>query len=598
MRYALAMRPGALLAVLAFALAVAAVRVPMAEVWRALLVAPLLLWVPGRSFPVRAAGALERELAAVGISLAVLVPAVIAARMGAGPSGLLGVPIAAWAVGRVWAGLSPVPRPRWTTADRAAVGLVLAVVGTWSWRDRLTIGRDLDRYWYHPAVEAGFAGADPVPRAGEGWAVVGTSVGQREPGWWGLPSSETPQLRGPARGTVLLLLSGPVGAGLTVGDRSVTVTREVTEDPEEGPVPRYLDAGIAALAVDLDLGPDDTLTLLCPDPERTRIRVVPSVEAAWELHAIGALRHVHYYQLLNMVEQLRWSAELVHQRWVTDVQPPGWSWVLAAVREATGGGLVTANVLFVVLLVPLGLAGVATVRAWAPRAHPLAWAVPVATLPVQAKLLLEPGSAGMPDTAYTFALAMVALGLARGPRVAGWALAAQLLRYPATLVTGLMAVLAGRPAALARIVATVLTAMAAFGVAGQATGALDRWLATVGWEIGPEHWHGEFDPGVLLGRVPGFYALWVAYAGGTPLLAAARWTPGVRATLGAALLYSLLLCTIDHRPSHYFLPLVHLAAVGLGISTDGWSGRLPRLGLPLLGIAGLLTSALYVNVVG
>lgn len=592
------MRLGAVLAALAFVLAVAGARLPLPEPARMLLVAPLLFWVPGRSWPVRARGALERELVAVGISLVALVPAVLLARLGAGPSGLLGVPVAVWAAGRLWAGLSPVPRPRWTTADRAAALLTLLVVGATGWRERAHVQRPLERYWYHPAVEAGFAGADPAPGAGEGWATTGGFAEGPAGGWWGVPATTTPQLDGPAHGTVLLLLQGPVGSGVSVGDRGVEVTREVTEDPEEGPVPRYLDAGVAAMELAVDLDANETLTLLVTDPARSELHLLPSVAAAWELHGRGVLRQVHYYQLLNMVEQQRWAAELVHERWVTDVQPPGWSWIVAAAEEATGGDLVTTNVLLLVLLVPLGLAGVSAVRAWAPTAGPVAAALPIFALPAHARLLFEPGSAGMPDTLYTLGLVGVILGLARGDRVGGAALGAQLARYPATLVSAIACLLAGRPAALLRVLGVVALVMAGFGVAGQLTGSLERWLQTVWWETGPEHWHGETDPEVLLGRAPRFYGLWLGYAGGVPILAALRWNRGVRASLGTALLYSLLLCTIDHSPSHYFLPLLHLSAISLGISASAWPGPLARTGLPLLGVFGLLTSALYVQVLG
>ncbi len=60
-----------------------------------------------------------------------------------------------------------------------------------------------------------------------------------------------------------------------------------------------------------------------------------------------------------------------------------------------------------------------------------------------------------------------------------------------------------------------------------------------------------------------------------------------------ALSYSLLLCTIDHFPSHYFLPLIHLSAVALAAGAGTLPQRLPRWIILGLGVAGLGWSALF-----
>ena len=98
----------------------------------------------------------------------------------------------------------------------------------------------------------------------------------------------------------------------------------------------------------------------------------------------------------------------------------------------------------------------------------------------------------------------------------------------------------------------------------------------------------EADLWVLLGRAPAFFALWFVYSGGTLLLAALRWPTGTRVALGTALLYSLLLCTIDHSPTHYFVPLVQLSALAAACTADSVRSAAARHGLAGLAAGGLL----------
>ena len=102
-------------------------------------------------------------------------------------------------------------------------------------------------------------------------------------------------------------------------------------------------------------------------------------------------------------------------------------------------------------------------------------------------------------------------------------------------------------------------------VVAAATGHADDLLFILYFETFPEHWHGEYAPPTLMGRVPGFYLNWMVYTGGGLVAAVlgaigARNPPrlALRALLAAALAYSALLCTIDHHPTHYYLPLVGL----------------------------------------
>ncbi len=72
-------------------------------------------------------------------------------------------------------------------------------------------------------------------------------------------------------------------------------------------------------------------------------------------------------------------------------------------------------------------------------------------------------------------------------------------------------------------------------------------------------------------------------------------TRGARWVMACALVYSLMLCTIDHMSSHYFLPLVGLTAVAIGANEAGLKSRFLRefmslaaLGALMLFIVGLM----------
>lgn len=563
------------------------------ELWQALLVAPALAWVPGRGWAhQRAGGRWERELAAVWISLGALVGVTFLSRVaGLGAWGVLG------GMGLVGVAGVRVPGPRAPAQHHTGVqvlALVLAAWAVWSWRD--TLARPLEGYWYDAHVETGWTGATALPTTGGGWRTI-----QPLPGGARVyvPAEDHPYLLGPFAGGALLLLQGPVGAEVSVGPLHLTVSADPVEDPEEGPVPRYLDRGVASGLLEVPLARGERLPVHLSDPAHSALLLLPDVDAVWDLHGAGLLRHAHYYQLLNMVEQLRWARELGRTRWVTDVQPPLWSWILAGPLTVTGGALVTTNVWFGALVVACALAGVVVLRAWAPEAPAPAWLLPGAAAAIHTRLLLEPGSAGMPDTLYTLAALSALAALPRSPSgFAAAGLTAQLARYPGTLLTGLFALLAGDRRALTRLGLWVLLGMATFGLLGALTGALPGWLETVWWETGPEHWHGDTRPGVLLGRVPAFAETWVAYAGGAPVLAALAWPRGTRVALGGALLYALLLATVDHQPSHYFLPLVHLSVLAVGTTATSLRRPWARWLLVLVAGAGLFISWNRVPVTG
>lgn len=569
-----------------------------------LLAAPALLWAPGAGWA-RQGDPLDRLLSAALISgLIAAISVAVARETGTGPPGVLACAGVGWALGHLRpasAGYRAAPRSagRWG-APLAALGL-LALIPL-----HPAFLRPLADHGWHDITETEDFGA-ALPQPLDGW--LPDTPADRAPveGVTCLrPAARAATLDGSGSGTALLLFQGPIQAGIGLpgaasGAEFAWVERDVTEDIAEGPVQRYQTAG--ALLRPLPLSADG-ITLRFTQPADSRVCLIASPVALWDLHAAGRFRVVQYYQLLNMVEQLRWAQELLHRRTVTDIQPPGWSWLLAAVTALCGDDLPAANT---AMLLCLGLGGIASLRllrAWGGSPPPLLL-LPLAAA-VHARLLLEPGSAGMPDTLYAV-LTVAALSALPDPAAPGFArlaLLAQLMRYPATGLSLALALLAARPRAALRALFTVLAAAAAFGLYGLWSDQLSGWLLTVAWESGPEHWHGDHDPALLLSRAPAFYARWLRYAGGTPLLALAGiglalhgtgWR-GLRETdknlplrgaavcMGAALLYSLLLCTIDHHPSHYFLPLLHLSALACALlpaadaRLQGW-GWLAAAGL-------------------
>lgn len=553
------MPPSRLLAALASATGVLTCMVlPVAfgsEPLRACWTVPALFILPGLGFARGAANPLDRVVRAVVIATLCGVPLLVLGRH----AGSLAMFVAAAGIAAVgWA--RPAPRgERLATGERLGAMLV-GVAGLAMCASGWAVVRlPLDGYWWSAAGEELPEAAEV--EVGEGWADV-REVGAARV----LTPGEGPGNVEMGRGIVVL--RGAVGDVLTVDGQVVPVERDPTVDPEEGPVPRYLAAGVASIAV------ESAGVVTVSDPGRDTVYAIPSAEGLWQLHEAGELRFGHYYQLLNMVEQLRWAREIGEDRWVTDVQPPLWTWPMGLALFANPGGgpgagepggQPTANVLFLYLCGLIGLVGVRAVTTWAPRAPLVAYALPALAVAEHVRLMLEPGSTGLPDTVYTLAV----VALVATPSGFGWGVAAQLARYPGTLVSGLYLVLAGRYRDAARLAITIAALVALFGLAGLATGALDGWIETATWETGPEHWHGETSPAVLLARAPTFYVTWLGYAGAAPLLALTGWNRAVRALLGTAGIYSLLLCTIDHFPSHYFLPLLWLSVLACACARPG-----------------------------
>lgn len=585
----------------------------------ALLGVPAMLWAPGTGWA-RGEDPVDRLISCLLRSALIAAASVCAGRAsGHGAPGALACAGLITALGHLPALALRGPRAI-RPAGRWGLPLAgLALLGLLPLEPLLTPGafwRPLRDHAWHAATESeDFQAA--LPAFAGGWQDLPPAQAAPAEGVaCARPASPAPALIGPgagASGTALLVLRGPIGAGITArtpdGPRSAWIEADPTEDAEEGPVARYLRDGAVILPLPVDLAPGALLPLSVSQPSDSLVCLIASPVALWDLHAAGGLRIVQRYQLLNMVEQLRWADELLLRRSVTDVQPPGWSYLLAAATMIGGDDLPAVHAAMLAALLLCGLAGLRLIRAWG-GSPPPALLLPALGL-AHARLLLEPGSGGMPDSLYAAALllALAALAAPAAPGFARAALLAQLSRYPAPGVALIAAALTLQPRPALRMLLLIAAAAAAFGLYGLWSDQLAGWLATVAWESGPEHWHGEHDPATLLARAPGFYKLWLLYSGGAPLLAAIgiglalseprrraalragnnRPLHGAIACLGTALLYSLLLCTIDHHPTHYFLPLLHLSVLACAL--------LPAADPRLRGWGGIVLGGLVLSVV-
>ncbi len=542
-----------------------------------LLLLPVLLLLPGLGWARRLSNEpLQVFVDASWLSVVAMVPGVVLVKLVGG--GL-------WTL-LAWAAVVGLPglvvgwgRPL-SARSGAWVALLstLMAVGGWGLFEADRLQRPLETWWYH-------AGTEQLPGEAVGWS----AEGERRVGWpeagAGVVEPVPETLRMDGEGSVLLLCEGPVGATLFDAE----VQTDPTEVEEEGPVPRYLERGVTGVLVDAE--PE----LRIQHSGCESLWVLPSQDAPWSVHASGELQFVHYYQILNIVENQRWSLELLQDRWLTVNQPPLWSYVLATSTVLAGGDLPGANALMLWVLVLLALSGARLLELVAPRAPMVAWALPAIFAVVHGKLMLEPGSTNFPDSLYACAFVggLAALRQEGAWRFALLGLLAGLLRYPGTIALSLAALLAAgiygkglRPLAL--LWATVLAAAAAIGLGGLLSGQFDHWLEVLWFETIPEHYNNNGEAPPIWQRPPEFYVLWLRYTGWGLLFALPLAGRGARWVLGCAAAYSLFLCTIDHFPSHYFLPLVALSAVAIGANAGAlrgaWRHLLPALGL----VAGLV----------
>jgi len=556
----------------------------------ALLGVPAVLWAPGlgwaRWLAARRGGAdaLEVGLDAAWIAVALAVVEVSVVReAGLPPAWLLPLAVVAGLPGFALAWRAGPPTARVDRAVRwGLVGVFVAVAGTGLARSSDLV-RPLDAYWWDARAET-LGEAVPLDAPGFRPAAGGALARDAPAG--------THALEARAGGRVLVLARGAVGLGaaLTQGGRahdSGRVERDPVEDRAEGAVPRYLDAGTVSLAGDLAPGRFEVRTT-----GPARLVVLPGLDALHAAHGSGLARHVHYWQILNMVENQRWAAEVLRDRRATFHQPPLWSYALAVPVALGAPDLEGAGALFLWVLLLAGASTVRLVRTIAPRAGLLALLLPALAVAGHGRLMIGPGSFGFPDSAYAAALvAAVAAVLAGAWTRAGLlGLASSLLRYPGLLLAAVaagLARLAGAPRPRLRALGPATGVLAALLALLAVSGRFPEWAAALRSEVLPEHWHGEGDPRVLLGRVPRFLALWLGYAGATPLLAVLGARGPALVPLGVAAAAALLLCTVDHSPSHYFLPLVYLPVASLAAGAP--AGRRGTV-LLVLGILGLAAS--------
>ena len=538
-----------------------------------------------------------RELGVVGPTLTVAYPALAAAVWGLG---ILSRPQAPTP-----AGLSTGPR-----VGIAAVFLAVAAVFLVRSSDVL---RPLHGHWYlegadqHEQHEAlpltrgtGWTQAEAV-----GWAEAGAQI------WTPAGSAAEVVATEEATGTLLMAVQGPEGSSIRVttpsGDSfENTVRTKMQEEGAEFPELRYLPTGgVAAVAVPVALSPGEALSVQLDIPDGAidgRVFFMPSTEAIWALHATGALRYTHRWQILNQAENQVWANEMQTTRRFTWNQPPGWSPLLTMQVQLTGHDLDAAGLLFLWVLTMVGLSGVRAAHALAPGAPMAAWLAPGAMAASHGLLMLEPGSHNFPDSLYAAAVVSLLPALVHGSALRFGLMGAltQALRWPGTVLASIVLAasavwmredIRGRLGFLVGFVA--LGGLIAF--AAVFTGDAEDLAFILYFETFPEHWHGEYAASSLLPRIPAFYAIWLAYSGGAlALTLPAAFGPGnparksLRVLLTVAIAYSLLLCTVDHHPTHYFLPLVALMGPAVVAASAAIRARPIALGLVALHALGTL----------
>lgn len=493
------------------------------------------------------------------------------------------------------------PSPRRELLGGAAV--LLAVLAVAGWR-QVDLARPLDGYWWLSGADAEGHAALPLT-AGAGWSRV-EPLGWPEAGALRVELGEgatagTLRASQAAEGRLILAIRGPLGSSVEVDGQRAVVTADAWEEGEEAPLRRYLEAGTAGLAVPVDLAAGEELAVRA---QGQALYVLPGTEALWSAHAVGALRYTHYWQLLNQVENLDWARESLKWRRLTVNQPPAWSPLLAVNVLFGDGDLPGANILFLWVLALVGGSAVRLGSLVGRGAPVVAWLLPAGGVGVHGLLMIEPASTVFPDSLYTAAILAVAAALAG--RRPGWfaalGIAAGLLRYAGFGFVPLLALAAWlggreRPGRGLGALLLGLGACALAAAALSATGQVDDLLFVLYFETFPEHWHGDFSLPSLLPRIPDFYWLWLRYSGGGVLLALAGLPGaptlarrGARFLLLGAFAYSLILCTVDHHPTHYFLPLVALTGPALIATSAALPWRWLAWALVLLTLGGLWTT--------
>ncbi len=569
-----------------------------------LLVLPAVLWAPGAPWARRLLGSgspLQAGVDAVWISIAFVVPGVCLVRWFGGGPWLLICTSGMWVGLGLW--LNPPERSPWSRQVLLGLGGAVVFLGLFAGVHSPRLSRGLDAWWHDTRVDTRLGDSVDWSR-GEGWSA------ERRFGWpedqptakgavLSDPDNDGGTLRIEGAGTIAVLLQGPVGARITVSQGSqVTDSAEIESDPvvdeAEGPVPRYQDRG--AVAAVLEVQPGDLEISIDSASGSSRITVLPGRLAVDSLDLSGEARFVHYYQLLNIVENQRWAAEVLESRALTVNQPPLWSYVLAVPTLLVGTDLPAASMLFLWVLFLVAASGLALVEVAAPRAPWPAWLLPGLFAAVHGKLMLVPGSINFPDSLYAAAIVGGCAALLRREpgRIALLGLAAGMLRYPGTVLLTLIALLLGRRTpwrGLAILWGCVVGLAILIGAGALLQGSLSEWLFILWFETIPEHYSNNPDAAPFWSRPWAFYQTWFLYMGGALVLALPLATRNARWLAGAALLASAMLCTIDHLTTHYFLPLIALSAVAIAANSEGLQSRIFRVFAPL---AALLAGGLFI----
>ena len=573
-----------------------AVGLDASPVLKGLCVIPAVLWAPGIGFARRfssASSKLQLHLDAAWLSILLAIPTVLVLRTaGGGVSVLLGIS-AIWAV--LGTALGWKHRRSESTRLKVRLGVLFAAltVALWAMSTKGELLRPLDAWWHMEGLEE--LTEERVPfTPGEGWT-ASEGIGWDQVGAMRLDDGDGGggTLDVADAGVMALALRGRVGSTMTVGEQTWTIESDPTVRPDEGPVPRYLDRGVVGGLVQVELG---TLEIGI-EGGNTQLYVMPSTHAPWELDGEGELKLVHYYQLLNIVENQRWSNEiLAGDRLLTINQPPLWSWVLAVAVAGIDDDIVGANLLLLWILFLLACTGVRLIELVAPSAPYVAWLLPGAAAIAHGKLMLDPGSGNFPDSLYAAAFVGGLVALKQGGtwRFAALALLAGLLRYPGTIaLTGaaLLMMWIYRESVIRKLAVlwgSVLGIALLLAVAALVTGNLGHWLDILWFETVPEHYNNNPEADVIWKRPPVFYWTWLRYTGFGLVLAIPVLSRGARWVFGSAFAYSLLLCTIDHFSSHYFLPGLALGAVAVAANATPIKGPVVRALIPLLAVAGFL----------
>lgn len=455
------------------------------------------------------------------------------------------------------------PRERWGLGS-LALGLLLIVA--WKSTD---IQRPLDGYWYLEGAD------DPrhqlVPlRPANFWENIKTH-GWIDAGAYSMtPTTSAPTLIADQRvnGRITLAVRGPIGSYISAKGARAEVEPAVIEREDEGAVDRYLDKGVAAISIWADMQPGEQLQL---SVKGDQVYLMASSDAVWALHGTGELRYTHYYQLLNQVENQQWANEMLTTRRFTWNQPPGWSPILTTSNILVAPDLHGASCLFLHVLLLVGLSSLHLTSTIAQRATQIAYSIPALLMVVHALLMFEPGSQNFPDSLFAAAILGVWTSIFQGSsKRFGWlGFLSQALRWPGAILSTLFllsqyAFKTERDAENLKGSMLILWGSIGMGIliAGLAmlTGDAEDLLFILYFETFPEHWHGNFNPFELLKRIPQFFKMWTFYTGGMLVLSLPFLFNGYNKTITPLLLsilgYGLLLGTIDHHPSHYFLPLV------------------------------------------